>query len=186
MYRVTAQRGALRDHWPLSTSATLGGPRNDDENGSRSGLACDGVRRRGHGGNDPRERRKSRGPRLDHPALGFQAQLDKDNVGDPLIRSSSSGVNFNIYFYGCKKNKQCQSLQFLAGYDLGEGTTLPALNEWNKGKRFASAYLDDEDDPFLQMDLNTEGGMTPENFEKTFGLWQSLKGEFENHIGFHD
>jgi len=119
-------------------------------------------------------------------ALGFQAQLDKDNVGDPLIRSSSSGVNFNIYFYGCKKNKQCQSLQFLAGYDLGDGTTPQALNEWNKGKRFASAYLDDEDDPFLQMDLNTEGGMTPENFEKTFGLWQSLKGEFENHIGFHD
>lgn len=119
-------------------------------------------------------------------ALGFQAQLDKDNVGDPLIRSSSSGVNFNIYFYGCKKNKQCQSLQFLAGYDLGEGTTLPALNEWNKEKRFASAYLDAENDPFLQMDLNTEGGMTQENFEKTFGLWQSLKGEFENHIGFHD
>jgi hypothetical protein len=119
-------------------------------------------------------------------ALGFQAQLDKDNVGDPLIRSSSSGVNFNIYFYGCKKNKQCQSLQFIAGYDLGEGTTLQALNEWNTEKRFASAYLDDEDDPFLQLDVNTEGGITQENFEKTFDLWQSLKGEFENHIGFHN
>ena len=119
-------------------------------------------------------------------ALGFQAQLDQDNVGDPLIRSSSSGVGFNIYFYGCKKNKQCQSLQFIAGYDLGEGTTLQALNEWNTEKRFASAYLDDEADPFLQMDLNTEGGLTQENFEKTFELWQSLKGEFENHIGFHN
>jgi hypothetical protein len=119
-------------------------------------------------------------------ALGFQAQIDKDNVGDPLIRSSSSGVDFSIYFYGCTKNKRCQSLQFIAGYNLTDGTTLAVLDEWNEEKRFASAYLDDEDDPFLQMDVNTEGGITQQNFEKTFDLWQSLKGEFEIHIGFHD
>jgi hypothetical protein len=118
-------------------------------------------------------------------ALGFQARLEKDSVGDPLIRSSSSGVDFSIYFYGCSKNARCQSLQFIAGYDLANGTTLPTLDEWNEEKRFASAYLDDEDDPFLQMDMNTEGGITQENFEKTFDLWQSLKGEFEVHIGFH-
>jgi len=117
--------------------------------------------------------------------LGFKAQLDKDNSGDPLIRSSSSGVDFSIYFYGCTKNKRCHSLQFIAGYNLSAGTTLAVLDQWNEEKRFASAYLDDEDDPFLQMDVNTEGGITEENFKKTFDLWQSLKGEFESHIGFH-
>jgi hypothetical protein len=119
-------------------------------------------------------------------ALGFQAQLDKDNVGDPLIRSSSSGVDFSIYFYGCTKNKRCTSLQFIAGYNLAKGTTLEVLDEWNEKKRFASAYLDDEDDPFLQLDVNTEGGITQANFEKTLDLWQSLKGEFEEHIDFHN
>jgi hypothetical protein len=119
-------------------------------------------------------------------ALGFQARLENDNVGDPLIRSSSGGVDFSIYFYGCSKNKRCQSLQFIAGYDLDDGTTLEVLDQWNEDKRFASAYLDHEDDPFLQLDLNTEGGITQENFEKTFELWQSLKGEFEDHIGFND
>jgi hypothetical protein len=119
-------------------------------------------------------------------ALGFQARLDKDTVGDPLIHSSSGGVDFSIYFYGCTKNKRCQSLQFLAGYDLGEGTTHEVIDRWNEDKRFASAYLDHEDDPFLQMDLNTTGGVTQKNFEETFDLWQSLKGEFEDHIGFND
>jgi hypothetical protein len=60
------------------------------------------------------------------------------------------------------------------------------MQHWNADKRFASAYLDDESDPFLQMDVNTEGGITRENFESTFDLWQSLKGEFEGFIGFHD
>jgi hypothetical protein len=118
--------------------------------------------------------------------LGFQAKLEKDNVGDPVIRSSSSGVEFSIYFYDCKSNKRCKSLHFTAGYDLDEGTSLEAMQKWNADKRFASAYIDDENDPFLQMDINTEGGITEENFGKTFDLWQSLKGEFEDYIGFND
>jgi hypothetical protein len=118
--------------------------------------------------------------------LGFQAKLETDTVGDPVIRSSSSGVDFSVYFYDCKNNKRCKSLHFTSGYDLTEGASLDAMQQWNADKRFASAYLDDEQDPFLQMDVNTEGGVTQQNFEATFELWQSLKGEFEDFIEFHD
>ena len=118
--------------------------------------------------------------------LGFQAKLEADNVGDPVIRSSSNGVDFRIYFYECKNNKRCKSLHFSVGYDLADGSSLDAVQLWNADKRFASAYLDDEADPFLQMDINTEGGITQKNFENTFELWQSLKGEFEQFIGWHD
>ena len=118
--------------------------------------------------------------------LGYQAKLEKDNVGDPVIRSSSDGVDFRIYFYECKNNRRCRSLHFSVGYDLASGSSLDAVQEWNADERFASAYLDEEADPFLQMDINTEGGITQENFENTFHLWQSLKGEFEKFIGFHE
>ena len=118
--------------------------------------------------------------------LGFQAKLETDDIGDPVIRSSSSGVDFSIYFYDCTKNKRCKSLHFSAGYDLPDGSTLEAVEYWNAEKRFASAYLDHENDPFLQMDINTEGGVTRENFESSFDLWQTLKGEFEEYIDFHD
>src|SRR5262245_16674582 len=118
--------------------------------------------------------------------LGFQAKLDKDAVGDPMIRSSAGGVDFSIQFYGCTKNKRCDSLHFIAGYDLDDGTTLEAVEQWNEEQRYASAYLDDENDPFLQLDLNMAGGISRENFESTFSLWQTLKGQFEDHIGFSD
>jgi hypothetical protein len=116
--------------------------------------------------------------------LGFQAKLETDNLGDPVIRSSSTGVDFSIYFYDCTNNKRCKSLHLTAGYDLPEGATLEAMQQWNADKRFVSAYLDDESDPFLQMDINTEGGITEENLERSFELWQSLKGEFETYIDF--
>jgi hypothetical protein len=118
--------------------------------------------------------------------LGFQAKIEKDDVGDPLIRSSAGGVDFTIYFYDCTRNRRCQSLHFSAGYDLPDGTTLEAVQRWNADKRFASAYVDHESDPFLQMDINMEGGVTRENFESSFDLWQTVKGEFEDFIGFHD
>jgi hypothetical protein len=118
--------------------------------------------------------------------LGFQAKLEKDDVGDPVIRSSSGGVDFRIYFYECKNNKRCKSLHFSVGYDLADGSSLDEVQAWNADKRFASAYLDDESDPFLQMDINTEGGVTQENFENSFELWQSLKGEFETFIGWNE
>src|SRR5262245_45994445 len=119
-------------------------------------------------------------------ALGFQAKLEQDDVGDPVIRSSAGGVDFRIYFYECKNNKRCKSLHFSVGYDLADGSSLDAVQAWNADKRFASAYLDDESDPFLQMDINTDGGITQKNFENTFELWQELKGEFEQFIGWHD
>jgi hypothetical protein len=118
--------------------------------------------------------------------LGFQAKLERDDVGDPVILSSSGGVDFRIYFYECKNNKRCKSLHFSVGYDLADGSSLDVVQQWNADKRFASAYLDDETDPFLQMDINTDGGVTQENFEKTFHLWQSLKGEFEQFINWND
>jgi hypothetical protein len=116
--------------------------------------------------------------------LGFQARVDKDNTGDPLIRSSANGGDFQIEFYGCTENRECKTLRFYAGYDLRDGTTLDVVNQWNVDKRFASAYLDDEDDPFLQMDVNTEGGISRVAFETSFEVWQSLKGQFESHINF--
>ena len=117
--------------------------------------------------------------------LGFQAKLEEDNIGDPVIRSSSGGVDFRVYFYECKNNKRCKSLHFSVGYDLADGSSLDAVQQWNADKRFASAYLDGESDPFLQMDVNTDGGVTQQNFENTFQLWQSLKGEFEQFIDWH-
>src|SRR5262245_63466030 len=117
--------------------------------------------------------------------LGFQAKLETDDIGDPVIRSSSGGVDFRVYFYECKNNERCKSLHFSVGYDLAAGSSLDAMQEWNADKRFASAYLDEDRDPFLQMDVNTDGGITQENFENSFQLWQSLKGEFEQFIGWN-
>jgi hypothetical protein len=117
-------------------------------------------------------------------AMGYPAEIQKDGTGDPIIYSRANGGTFQIEFYGCTENRDCKTLRFFAGYDLENGTTLGKVNEWNSAQRFASAFLDAEDDPFLQMDVNTEGGVSLRSLETSFEAWQALKRQFESHINF--
>lgn len=116
---------------------------------------------------------------------GYRAELTTDSTGDPLIRSTSSGSNFSIFFYGCTDNKDCRTIQFYAGYEEPENASLTAFNEWNKTKRFGRAYLGDDGVARLEMDVDIDdGGISPLLFEDNLEFWVLVMSEFELHIGF--
>lgn len=116
--------------------------------------------------------------------LGYRARLDTDGVGDPLIASSVGGTDFNIYFFGCTDGAACKSLLFKVGYDLTDGTTLEVVNDWNAMSLFGRAYRDEDGDPWLEMPVNLDGGVSLFNFQDTFDWWEVILEEFEDHIDF--
>lgn len=117
--------------------------------------------------------------------FGYRAELTTDNEGDPLIKSAAGGANFSVYFYGCSAGKHCQSIQFSAGFDLADGTSLEVANDWNARKRFAKTYLDQDMDPYLEMDVNLAyGGVTAKNFADTLDSWDKLLADFKTHINW--
>lgn len=116
--------------------------------------------------------------------LGYRATLEADGVGDPMIKSSVNGTDFAIYFYGCTYNEACKSLLFKVGYDLANGIALAEIEDWNEGTLFGRAYLDDEADPWLEMPVNMDGGVSRHNFEDNYDWWDVIVNGFEDHIGF--
>lgn len=52
-----------------------------------------------------------------------------------------------------------ESLQFHCGWTSTDAT-LRRVNAWNQGKRFSRAYIDDDGDPHLELDLDLAGGVT--------------------------
>jgi hypothetical protein len=116
---------------------------------------------------------------------GFAAKLGTDKVGDPMITSGASGTTFQIFFYNCTDHKACATISFHAGYDLKNNIGLEKINEWNRGKRFGRAYLDKENDPILEMDLDLDdGGVSQALFIDNLQFWTSILAEFEKHIGY--
>ena len=118
--------------------------------------------------------------------LGYRAKLDVDDVGDPIIHSSVGGTDFVLQFFGCTEdnNDQCKLLLFKVGYDLSEGMTLEVVNSWNKKAVVGRAYLDDEGDPWFELEVNMNGGVSRQNFEITFDMWEDSVGDFEEYIDY--
>lgn len=114
-------------------------------------------------------------------AAGYKAQLDKDSVGDPMIKSSTDGIKFTIYFYDCVKGR-CRSIQFSTGFDLDKGLALEKTNEWNRKNRYLKAFLDDENDPYVQYDVNLNDGRTFSGLDDDFAVWINILPEFAKFI----
>lgn len=118
-------------------------------------------------------------------AAGYSAKLEKDPTGDPMIKSAVNGHPFRIVFYGCKANENCATVTFAAGFDKKSATGLDSINEWNRKNRFGRAYLDDEGDPLLGMDVDLDdGGMSRALFTDNLEFWTAVTGAFQKHIGW--
>ena len=116
--------------------------------------------------------------------LGYRAELTTDNTGDPKINSATAGTEFEVFFYGCTLGKACTSIQFVAGFDTADGLDLSVANGWNREKRFGKVYLDDERDPFIEMDVTVDNGISADVFAATLRNWDNTLSGFADHINW--
>jgi Putative bacterial sensory transduction regulator len=110
---------------------------------------------------------------------GYKAKLDKDSEGDPKISSSASGYDFDIYFYGCKNNRQCDSLQLRVSFEKDAANTFELANKWNAGKRFSQSYISDKGSFVTDYDVTTAGGLTKANFADIIDWWSVTLGNLK-------
>lgn len=115
---------------------------------------------------------------------GLPAEVKTPDGENPYIESNYSSLKFLILFMNCDDDgRKCKTIQFYMGYNDAKDTTLDQLNSWNKDKRFARAYRDDEGDAVLEMDLDLDfGGMPRENVGEALNTWKSLMDAYQTHI----
>lgn len=102
--------------------------------------------------------------------------------GTPELASEVDGARFRILFYGCEP-LPCETIQFSTGFDLPRPMSPVRINEWNRDRRFGKAFLDDEGDPFVEMDVNLYGdGIGRRNFDDTLDLWRQVLSDFRDFI----
>ena len=114
--------------------------------------------------------------------LGYRAALTTDDQGDPKIKSAAGGANFSVYFYGCTAGKDCNSIQFSAGFDMKEAPSSDVVNDWNRHNRYGQVSLDSENDPYIEMDIAMKGGLPRDLFETNLSIWDNMLADFQRHI----
>lgn len=117
---------------------------------------------------------------------GWPAKLVRNGTDNPYIESKSNGRKFVILFMNCSDGRNCKTLQYYLGFSDASNASLNRMNQWNKEKRFARAYLDNDGDPVLEMDVDLDfNGIPRENLGETFNTWASLMDSFRDFV-FND
>lgn len=109
---------------------------------------------------------------------GYRAEIVTTSKR-PYIRTGLSGRRVAIYLYDCTGN-DCTSYQFSAIYNKNTKFTVDYVNEWNKKKRFAKAYLDNDGDLNFEWDVDLDGGVTPAYLKQTVLAFERSLGIFDN------
>ncbi|MEM0978357.1 MAG: YbjN domain-containing protein [Pseudomonadota bacterium] len=119
--------------------------------------------------------------------LGFRAQYEPSESNNrPRIRSSTAGINFSIWYYGCDETMtNCDTLLFSAGFDFQDGSTLAVVNTWNDREVLGRAFLDDENDPLIDLALPEVQEMSTDELESILELWEDIIIEYTEEIGFN-
>lgn len=115
---------------------------------------------------------------------GLTAKLVTKDGDNPYIESTRNGLKFLVLFMNCDDNNaNCTTLQYYMGFSDAKGTTLDKLNQWNKDKRFARAYRDDEGDPVLEMDVDLDfGGLPRQNVGESMKTWAALMDAYHSFL----
>lgn len=111
------------------------------------------------------------------------ASMTKQSNGDPQITGKIGGVSYQVYFRNCTDNKNCEDLNFYLGF-LDIKPTLEEINDWNFNKRFSRAYLDQDKDACVEMDLDMVQGVSAEYVDSQFALWKMVVQQFADYVGY--
>lgn len=119
---------------------------------------------------------------LDEMNLEYESKTTSD--GDPLLVVTLGSYKAVIVFYDCS-GSGCQSLGLMTGFSMSNSPTLSLINEWNSSKRYATAFLDSDNDPWISADLDIAGGVSSGAIERFITRFKvSILVGFTDHIGF--
>jgi hypothetical protein len=116
-------------------------------------------------------------------ARGYPTTIGRDAVGDPKVGSARGKTRFYVYFYDCR-GERCSNIQFSVAYDFDNGMSLSSANMWNTKYRFGKVYVDEGNDPWMQMDIDLMRGATTELLDRNVERWISLIDDFETFVGW--
>ena len=90
-----------------------------------------------------------------------------------LVKAGSFRFELNGYKVLMLLGNDNTDAQLYIGF--GDMKVSPSkMNEWNKGKRFCRAYMDDDGNPVLESDLDFTGGVTEDAIKAWIKLYRGL------------
>lgn len=111
---------------------------------------------------------------------GYRTEVIGKQGEERYIRSGVGGHTFGVIMFGCDDTGEaCKTIQLYAGFATDDPPSLELMNAYAAQKRWGRVYLDDEDDPVIEMDIDLEdGGVSEELFLDNLEYWEVVINQF--------
>jgi hypothetical protein len=116
---------------------------------------------------------------------GIRYEVTTDDVGDPLILADGTaslvGERMAVFFYDCGPTG-CEDIRMYSYYRSRSNVGLGVINEFNKNLRWGRAFLDDDNDPVFELDINATGGIGREALRILINTYLSSMNTFAAEV----
>ena len=114
---------------------------------------------------------------------GYPASVHPDSNGLSIITSKISGVTFDIYFFGCERDR-CKGIQYAVGWSGVSASSIAKVNNWNTEYRYLRSYSRNDDVIFAEYDVDVSPGGTWELLDKSLERFGEMVPTFKTYMDF--
>lgn len=109
---------------------------------------------------------------------GLPGEIITGSDGKVHVRTNINNTISGVYMFDCKNGPACGSIQFSTGWATKGTFNTSDMNRWNRDQRWCRGYFDNVNDPWLEMDVSLESGVTYEGLNDLFAVYQQCMGNF--------
>jgi len=114
---------------------------------------------------------------------GYKGDIITTKTGSRVVASGADGWTWKIYFFDCETDGRCGSIQFAMGLVTKGAFNTEKMNDWSRDNRWARAYVDNVNDPWLEYDVDLTPGGTYELLNDEFATWRTMVKRFHTFLG---
>ena len=118
-------------------------------------------------------------------AADFTFEEVKDEQGDPLLKVSpgdSGAAKIDMLFVGCGTDPTCEDVLLRATYSPNTPIALKVANDWNHRNRWARAYVNEQREAVIEMDISAYGGIGRDAVEGMVNTFFKIVRDFSKEL----
>lgn len=105
--------------------------------------------------------------------MGFEYKEIKTQDGRYAYKFELAGIGVALFLL-----ETGEALELFSGFPMNPPPSLKSINEWNKTRRFNTAYFDNEGTVLLRSALDLSGGVSRENIKEFIKTFRGVLSNF--------
>ena len=118
-------------------------------------------------------------------AQGRNFEQRKDEQGDPVLQvapEDTGASKIDFVFVGCGSDPSCEDVLLRATYEPKKPQATKRVGDWNQDHSLAKARINSSQEPVLEMDISTYGGISKDSMQSMVSDFFSLVKDFNKAL----